>query len=50
MGVYTVAAYLLLNQKSEACLVLKSIGGEALAIPKFTEQVRLWNDRLDCKD
>jgi hypothetical protein len=50
MGVYTVAAYLLLEQKSDACLTLGSIGTEAAQMPKFTTQVRLWNDRLDCKD
>ena len=50
LGVYTVAAYLLLGQKSDACLVLESIGSEAVQMPKFVEQVRLWNERLDCKD
>ena len=50
MGVYTVAAYLLLEQKSDACLILESIGAEAAEMPKFTAQIRLWNDRLDCKE
>ena len=50
MGVYTVAAYLLLDQKSEACLILESIGAEAAEMPKFTAQIRLWNDRLECKE
>jgi len=50
MGVYTVAAYLLLGQKSDACLTLGSIGTEAAQIPKFTAQISLWNERLDCKD
>ena len=50
MGVYTVAAYLLLEQKSDACLMLGSIGAEAVQIAKFAAQVRLWNERLDCKD
>ena len=50
MGVYTVAAYLLLEQKSDACLMLGSIGTEALQMSKFAAQVRLWNERLDCKD
>jgi hypothetical protein len=50
MGVYTVAAYLLLGQKSDACLTLGSIGTEAAQMPKFTAQVSLWNERLDCKE
>ncbi len=50
MGVYTVAAYLLLAQKSDACLTLESIGSEAAQMPKFTAQIRLWTERLDCKD
>ena len=50
MGVYTVAAYLLLEQKSDACLILESIGAEAAEMPKFTAQIRLWNDRLDCRE
>jgi eukaryotic-like serine/threonine-protein kinase len=50
MGVYTVAAYLLLQQKSDACLMLGSIGAEAEQMAKFAGQVRLWNERLDCKD
>jgi eukaryotic-like serine/threonine-protein kinase len=50
MGVYTVAAYLLLEQKSDACLMLGSIGAEAAQMAKFAAQVRLWNERLDCKD
>ena len=50
LGVYTVAAYLLLGQKSDACLVLESIGSEAGQMRKFADQVRLWNERLDCKD
>jgi len=50
MGVYTVAAYLLLDQKSDACLMLGSIGTEAVQMDKFAAQVRLWNERLDCKD
>jgi hypothetical protein len=50
MGVYTVAAYLLLDQKSDACLMLGSIGAEAAQMAKFAAQVRLWNERLDCKD
>ena len=50
MGVYTVAAYLLLEQKSDACLMLGSIGTEAAQMAKFAAQVRLWNERLDCKD
>ena len=50
MGVYTVAAYLLLEQKSDACLMLGSIGSEALQMSKFAAQIRLWNERLDCKD
>jgi len=50
MGVYTVAAYLLLGQKSDACLMLGSIGTEAAQMAKFATQVRLWNERLDCKD
>jgi hypothetical protein len=35
MGVYTVAAYLLLEQKSDACLMLGSIGAEAAQMDKF---------------
>jgi len=50
MGVYTVAAYLLLGQKSDACLMLGSIGAEAAQVEKFAAQVRLWNERLDCKE
>ena len=50
MGVYTVAAYLLLEQKSDACLMLGSIGAEAAQMDKFSAQVRLWNERLDCKE
>jgi len=50
MGVYTVAAYLLLEQKSDACLMLGSIGAEAAQMDKFAAQVRLWNERLDCKE
>jgi len=50
MGVYTVAAYLLLEQKSDACLMLGSIGTEAVQMAKFAAQVRLWNERLECKD
>jgi len=50
MGVYTVAAYLLLEQKSDACLMLGSIGTEAAQMAKFAAQVRLWNQRLDCKE
>jgi serine/threonine-protein kinase len=50
MGVYTVAAYLLLEQKSDACLMLGSIGAEAAQLAKFAAQVRLWNERLDCKE
>ncbi len=49
MGVFTVAAYLLLDQKSDACLMLGSIGTEAAQMDKFAAQVRLWNERLDCK-
>jgi hypothetical protein len=50
MGVYTVAAYLLLEQKSDACLMLGSIGTEAMQMEKFAAQVRLWNERLGCKE
>ena len=50
MGVYTVAAYLLLEQKSDACLMLGSIGADAAQMTKFAAQVRLWNERLDCKE
>jgi len=50
MGVYTVAAYLLLGQKSDACLMLGSIGAEAAQVAKFAAQIRLWNERLECKD
>lgn len=50
MGVYTVAAYLLLEQKSDACLMLGSIGAEAAQMDKFAAQVRLWNERLECKE
>jgi hypothetical protein len=50
LGVYTAAAYVLLGQKTDACLILESIGDEAAQMPKFTAQIRLWNDRLDCKD
>ncbi|MFL5391921.1 MAG: protein kinase domain-containing protein [Myxococcales bacterium] len=49
LGVYTVAAYLLLGRKTDACLVLQSIGAEAGEIKKFAAQVQLWNDRLDCR-
>ena len=48
MGVYTVAAYLLLEQKQDACLMLGSIGTEAAQMAKFAAQVRLWDERLDC--
>ena len=48
LGVYTVAAYLLLGRKADACLVLESIGSEAGEMKKFAAQVQLWNDRLDC--
>ena len=50
MGVYTVAAYLLLEQKQDACLMLGSIGTEAAQMAKFAAQVRLWDERLDCKE
>jgi hypothetical protein len=50
LGVYTTAAYVLLGQRTDACLVLESIRSEAEVVPKFTAQIRLWNDRLDCKD
>jgi len=50
MGVYTVAAYLLLGQKSDACLMLGSIGAEAAQVAKFAAQIRLWNERLECKN
>ncbi len=50
LGVYTTAAYVLLGQRTDACLVLESIRSEAEVIPKFTAQIRLWNDRLDCKN
>ena len=50
LGVYTTAAYVLLNQRTDACLILESIATEAEQVPKFTAQIRLWNDRLDCKD
>ena len=50
LGVYTTAAYVLLNQRTDACLILESIATEAEQIPKFTAQIRLWNDRLDCKN
>ena len=33
MGVYTVAAYLLLDRKADACLVLESISTEAALMP-----------------
>ena len=49
LGVYTVAAYLILGRKTEACQMLGSIGAEAEQVPKFTDQVRLWNERLDCQ-
>jgi serine/threonine-protein kinase len=49
LGVYTAAAYLLLGRKADACLVLESIGAEAVEIKKFAAQVQLWNDRLDCR-
>jgi len=50
LGVYSAAAYVLLGQTDDACLILKSIGAEAELMPKFTAQIQLWNDRLDCKD
>ena len=50
LGVYTTAAYVLLGQRTDACLILETIATEAEQIPKFTAQIRLWNDRLDCKD
>jgi hypothetical protein len=50
LGVYTVAAYLILGRKDEACQMLGSIGSEAEQISKFTEQIRLWNERLECKE
>jgi len=49
IGVYTVAAYLLLGRKGDACLVLESIGAEAAEMKKFATQVQLWNDRLECR-
>lgn len=49
LGVYTVAAYLILGRKTEACQMLGSIGAEAVQVPKFTDQVKLWNERLDCQ-
>ena len=49
LGVYTVAAYLLLGRKTDACLMLESIGAEAGEMKKFAAQVQLWNDRLDCR-
>jgi eukaryotic-like serine/threonine-protein kinase len=49
LGVYSAAAYVLLGQTEDACLVLKSIGAEAELMPKFTAQIQLWNERLDCK-
>jgi len=49
MGVYTVAAYLLLGRKADACLVLESIGADAGEVKKFAAQVQLWNERLDCR-
>jgi hypothetical protein len=50
LGVYSTAAYVLLGQRTDACLILESIGSEAALVPKFTAQIQLWNDRLDCKD
>ena len=50
LGVYSAAAYVLLGQRTDACLILESIGSEAALMPKFTAQIRLWNERLDCKD
>jgi serine/threonine-protein kinase len=50
LGVYTVAAYLILGRKTEACQMLGSIGAEAEQVPKFTDQVKLWNERLDCQE
>ena len=50
LGVYTTAAYVLLGQRTDACLVLESIRSEAEVVPKFTAQIRLWNDRLDCRN
>ena len=49
LGVYTVAAYLILGRKTEACQMLGSIGAEAEQVPKFADQVKLWNERLDCQ-
>ena len=49
LGVYSAAAYVLLGQTEDACLILKSIGAEAELMPKFTAQIQLWNERLDCK-
>jgi hypothetical protein len=45
-----VAAYLILGRKTEACQMLGSIGAEAEQVPKFTDQVKLWNERLDCQE
>jgi hypothetical protein len=50
LGVYTVAAYLVLGRKTEACQMLGSIGAEAEQVLKFTDQIRLWNERLDCQE
>jgi len=50
LGVYTVAAYLILGRKTEACQMLGSIGTEAEQNPKFADQVRLWNERLECQE
>ena len=44
-----MAAYLILSRKTEACQMLGSIGTEAEQNPKFTDQVGLWNERLECK-
>ena len=50
LGVYSAAAYVLLGQTDDACLILESIGTEAEMMPKFTAQIQLWNERLDCKE
>jgi hypothetical protein len=49
LGVYTVAAYLILGRKTEACQMLGSIGAEAEQVAKFTDQIKLWDERLDCR-
>jgi serine/threonine-protein kinase len=48
LGMYATAAYLLLGERRDACLMFGAIRDDAADIPHLVPQVRLWNRELSC--